>query len=167
MATGTLVTPVPASASPAPARVTFGPFTAAAPALEDRCKRTACRYGTGCYRRNAEHMERFVHPGDRNYRIGYVIFEGNAEPQFDSLWQVFQYHDPDESGHLSKEEFATAMQPCRLLAPGKVTTDLEEAWNDAGGPTHGYVNFRQFVSWTREKLCLEYPLGLEESQPSG
>jgi len=39
--------------------------------------------------------------------------------------------------------------------------ELEVAWVDAQGPLHGYINFRQFVSWTKEFLELDFPLGLD------
>jgi len=128
----------------------------------ERCKRRACKYGAQCYQRSSAHLERFVHPGDRNYRIGLVSFDGNAKPEFESLWQLFQFHDPDESGHISKAEFEELVKCCETLAPAAPIASSDEAWEAAGGPLHGYVNFRQFVSWTQECLSMEYPIGLEE-----
>lgn len=125
-------------------------------------RRVACRWGSECYRRQFQHLEDFVHPGDRNYRVGLVIFRRGQQPDFqNSLWQLFQFYDPDESGHLSKEEFAEALKACTTLGTNIEEPSLDQAWEDAGGPAKGYVNFRQFASWTKEFLALEYPLGLD------
>lgn len=123
--------------------------------------RRACKYGARCYQRSTAHLEQFAHPGDRNYRIGMVLFGADQQPEFESVWQLFQYHDPDESGHLSREEFEDAFASCEQLAPGCLPKTAEQAWEDVGGPLHGYVNFRQFVAWTQDSLHLEYPVGLE------
>lgn len=129
--------------------------------------RVACKYGFECFRKKADHLGRFAHPGDRNYRIGLVIFKDNQRPEFQSLWQLFQYHDPDESGHLSKEEFAVLVNTCRQAGLGAPPDTLDQAWQDAGGLSQDYVNFRQFVSWTQDFLRLELVLGLEDTVTCG
>lgn len=68
--------------------------------------RLACKYGDDCYRKDARHLEQFAHPGDRNYRMGLVVFKSGQRPQLKTLWDAFQFYDPDESGHLSQEEFS-------------------------------------------------------------
>lgn len=124
----------------------------------------ACRYGSECYQRSTGHLTQFAHPGDRNYRNGLVIFENQLTPEFHSLWQLFQFHDPDESGHLSKEEFAEALTQCRNLAPDEAA-DLseDEAWEAVGGKLHDHVNFRQFAYWLQNSLRIDLPVGLEVS----
>eukprot|EP00929_Paragymnodinium_shiwhaense_P080332 TRINITY_DN41880_c0_g1_i1.p1 TRINITY_DN41880_c0_g1~~TRINITY_DN41880_c0_g1_i1.p1 ORF type:complete len:674 (+),score=107.77 TRINITY_DN41880_c0_g1_i1:77-2023(+) len=163
----------PAKSEPAPSTASSPP-TATCP--DDR--RRACKYGTNCFRKNPEHLDKFAHPGDRNYRNGLVIFDGDLEPEFLCLLHLFQYFDVEESGHLSKSEFLEAFEAVmRLLrcagsdvceryglsdeSPAPSMEHLELAWEDAGGLGHGYVNFRSFVTWTQEHLSLEYPLGLE------
>eukprot|EP00413_Alexandrium_margalefii_P014314 CAMPEP_0204527730 /NCGR_PEP_ID=MMETSP0661-20131031/9139_1 /ASSEMBLY_ACC=CAM_ASM_000606 /TAXON_ID=109239 /ORGANISM="Alexandrium margalefi, Strain AMGDE01CS-322" /LENGTH=474 /DNA_ID=CAMNT_0051533661 /DNA_START=12 /DNA_END=1434 /DNA_ORIENTATION=+ len=44
-----------------------------------------------------------------------------------------------------------------------INRNQDAAWEECGGPLHGYMNFRQFVTWT-QALGLEYPIGLEETQ---
>mmetsp|Transcript_46757 Transcript_46757/g.99911 ORF Transcript_46757/g.99911 Transcript_46757/m.99911 type:complete len:591 (-) Transcript_46757:83-1855(-) len=129
--------------------------------------RRACKYGAECYQRSLAHLEGFAHPGDRCFREGLVIFEPGQQPRFETLWQLFQFHDPDESGHLSAEEFRSAMASCAALGPSCLPGDPDQAWRDVGGPPKGFVNFRQFAAWTQTCLGLEYPLGLEASPSSG
>lgn len=127
----------------------------------------ACEYGAGCYRNNATHLAEFAHPGDHYYRNGLVVFEKGRKPEFISLWQLFQYFDAEESGHLSRAEFADASVACGALMlerpPPASTLELATAWQEAGGPAHDYLSFNQFATWTQEFLGLSYPLGLEAS----
>lgn len=123
----------------------------------------ACKFGSECYRRNREHLAQFAHPGDRNYRIGMVVFDGNQQPEFQSLWQLFQFHDPEESGHLAKEDFQEAISSCLRMRPDKNPDPLEKAWDDAGGNSIGYVNFRQWAHWAENVFHLDLPLGLEDT----
>lgn len=126
-------------------------------------QRRACRYGSQCYRRSEEHLQAFAHPGDRCYRMGLVIFAENQKVSFDNLWQLFQYHDPDESGHLTKKEFIAALEACEdIKSPVSPPIVAEQAWLDAGGPEHEHVSFRQFSEWTQNFLQLDFPLGLED-----
>lgn len=125
--------------------------------------RSACKFGSRCYRKNPDHLENFAHPGDRNYRIGLVHFRKGQHPEFDNLWQLFQYYDPDESGHLSQDEFKDLLQAVGHMKgrDNGEALDAGQAWTDAQGPLHGYINFRQLVTWTKEFLQLDFPLGLE------
>merc|ERR1719362_2809049 len=114
-----------------------------------------------------EHLSGFVHPGDRNYRFGLVVFAENQQPEFESMRQWYTYYDPDESGHLSFAEFSEALASARALAPDRVPEDAKDAWNDAEGPKLGYLNFQQFVTWVKEFLLLEdLPVGLEAASGS-
>lgn len=124
-------------------------------------QRRACKYGAGCYQKNPSHLEGYVHPGDRNYRSGLVVFGPKQDPEFESLWQLFQYYDPDETGHLSQSQFEMSVESCQKLTNCEVSETLEQAWLDADGPRTGFLSFRQFVTWTQQFLGLEYPLGLE------
>jgi len=126
------------------------------------CLRTACKYGSSCYQRDKGHLARFAHPGDRNYRYGLVQFAEGQKPEFESIWQLFRYHDPDESGHLSKEEFQMLLAECQHLV-SKSTSDFDQVWKDAGGEGHGHVNFRMFTVWSQQYLSADLPLGLESS----
>lgn len=129
----------------------------------ESCKRTACKYGSKCYQRDPSHLARFAHPGDRNYRTGLVLFPEGQKPEFESLWQLFRFHDPDESGHLSKEEFLMLLTQCGHLVSG--VGDIPQVWRDVSGD-HGYVSFRMFSAWAQDHLELDLPLGLESSDAS-
>eukprot|EP00931_Biecheleriopsis_adriatica_P118756 TRINITY_DN94083_c0_g1_i1.p1 TRINITY_DN94083_c0_g1~~TRINITY_DN94083_c0_g1_i1.p1 ORF type:complete len:581 (-),score=99.33 TRINITY_DN94083_c0_g1_i1:68-1810(-) len=122
----------------------------------------ACKYGAACYQKSAWHMEQFAHPGDRNYRQGLVSFCSGQYPEFQTLWQLFQFHDRAESGHLTREEFQDALGSCMRLLPSSADFACEDAWREAGGPCTGFVNFRQFA-YLAESLGLVLPLGLEKS----
>ncbi|CAE7181244.1 unnamed protein product, partial [Symbiodinium pilosum] len=132
------------------------------PAASSRdCRREACRYGSGCYRRSTAHLERYAHPGDRNYRKGLVKF-GSNRPQFETLLQLFDFHDPEESGYLQKEEFAQTFEYCSMDNSGLELVDTE--WEAAGGTATGYVNFSRFASWATQRCTM--PIGLSEAGQS-
>lgn len=128
--------------------------------------RLACKYGDDCYRKDPRHLEQFAHPGDRNYRIGLVVFKSGQQPQLKTLWDAFQFYDPDESGHLSQDEFSELLVGFVRSLLGAKTPTLEKAWEASGASHTGYLNFRAFAAWTQEHLGLEYPLGLEERSMS-
>eukprot|EP00930_Biecheleria_cincta_P001779 TRINITY_DN102879_c0_g1_i1.p1 TRINITY_DN102879_c0_g1~~TRINITY_DN102879_c0_g1_i1.p1 ORF type:complete len:754 (+),score=103.33 TRINITY_DN102879_c0_g1_i1:38-2263(+) len=118
--------------------------------------RRACKFGSGCYQKNAGHLSSFVHPGDRNYKDGQVIF-GRRGPQFDTLWQLFFFFDPDDSGNLMKEEFdKTIAQIARLT--GSTIADTETVWTEAAGDIADHLNFTQFVH-IAQKYGVKLPLG--------
>ncbi|CAE7567839.1 unnamed protein product [Symbiodinium natans] len=98
--------------------------------------------------------------GDRHYRIGQVSFSNGQYPEFQNLWQLFQYHDREESGHLDKEEFLQALESCHRLLKSDLPMEAQEAWSQAGGPCTGFVNFSQFAHLA-ETLGLALPVGLE------
>mmetsp|Transcript_9865 Transcript_9865/g.25972 ORF Transcript_9865/g.25972 Transcript_9865/m.25972 type:complete len:583 (+) Transcript_9865:189-1937(+) len=126
-------------------------------------QRRACRYGFGCYRRNTGHLEAFAHPGDRNYRNGLVFFGRSKGPEFQTLWQVFQFYDPDESGQLSKTEFGDTLE--ELVKLGLCSDDLESAWAAVGGEEHGYVNFARFALWA-DGVGIDLATGIEDASSS-
>lgn len=119
----------------------------------------ACRYGIQCKDHDARHLQGFVHPGDRNYRIGLVVFSGGQTPEFETLWQLFSYHDPDESGHLRRFEFDLAVRACLAAADKGL---LEAAWCDLGGEANGTVNFARFASWATSHH-IDLPIGLNHA----
>lgn len=120
----------------------------------------ACKYGASCYQKSAWHLQQFAHPGDRHYRIGLVSFSNGQYPEFHNLWQLFQYHDREESGHLDKEEFLQALESCQRLLKADLAMETEEAWSQAGGHHTGFVNFSQFAHLA-EEIGLALPVGLE------
>jgi len=135
------------------------------PDQQDMPKRRACKYGKPCWRIDQQHRAQYAHPGDRYYRFGLVEFDGGLQPELDSLREIFQFYDPDESGHLSREEFKEAMQACLRLAASEEKVSTDESWKRAGGPVTGYINFRQFVGWTLS-INLALPMGLDDSKAS-
>eukprot|EP00930_Biecheleria_cincta_P089086 TRINITY_DN78346_c0_g1_i1.p1 TRINITY_DN78346_c0_g1~~TRINITY_DN78346_c0_g1_i1.p1 ORF type:complete len:575 (+),score=89.83 TRINITY_DN78346_c0_g1_i1:68-1792(+) len=124
-------------------------------------RKEACRFGSSCYRRSSGHMQRYAHPGDRNYRKGLVRFDPDYKPTFDTLLQLFNYHDPNESGQLSKDEFAETLEYVCDLSNSS-SSDVDNAFEEAGGLASGYVNFARFSLWAVEKGC-SLPLGISEA----
>lgn len=144
----------------------------------------ACAYGSGCFRKNLDHLKHFVHPGDRNYRVGMVHFgtrqdrrtgrKVQLQPEFNTLRDIFNYFDPDESGNLSLEEFAQVYQLVCESPPGvfggsnaeiewapevEGDADIEELWTEAvGEATH--MTFAVFVRWAEMKR-LQLPVGVD------
>ncbi|CAK0867208.1 unnamed protein product, partial [Prorocentrum cordatum] len=104
--------------------------------------RMACRYGATCWDNGAQHLTTFAHPGDRDYRYGLVRLPEDRGPELETLWQVFTFFDPEETGHLSCSHFQLAAQ--QLLEDGG---SVEEAWDAAGGKRLGHVTFVRFASW--------------------
>eukprot|EP00931_Biecheleriopsis_adriatica_P087049 TRINITY_DN61571_c0_g1_i1.p1 TRINITY_DN61571_c0_g1~~TRINITY_DN61571_c0_g1_i1.p1 ORF type:complete len:542 (+),score=91.49 TRINITY_DN61571_c0_g1_i1:52-1626(+) len=124
-------------------------------------RRRACKYGLRCYNDDRAHLQEFVHPGDRNYRLGLVVFSSEMKgPEFETLWQIFNYFDPEESGHLTQQEFSQAAQ---AASGGAASPEaIQEAWQELGGEEVGTVNFARFSSWTASK-GVDLPLGLERA----
>jgi len=134
-------------------------------------QRHACQYGSKCYRKNLEHLRQYAHPGDRNYRMGMVIFDVRkgvpVPPEFLTLRELFNYCDPDESGHLSKEEFESAWNFIAEL-PGEHfggsnhvhERSLETAWDLPAGHTH--MTFVEFAHWAH-KEGINLPMGVDLS----
>lgn len=125
----------------------------------------ACKYGARCHQKRGEHLQRFVHPGDRNYRSGLVVFDDGQTPEFLSLRDLFNYCDPDESGHISPAEFAEARLVCSQCCQEQgIELDPDEwdkGWAVAGGDAAGYVNFPGFVHWAQASLRLDLPMGID------
>lgn len=120
----------------------------------------ACTYGSKCYRKNLDHLKQFVHPGDRNYRCGLVhfgMFKGRrVEPEFPTMRDLFNYCDPDESGHISADEFALAWQYLQHLG---IDGEVVDAWQTAAGEdTH--LTFAQFAHWGTT-AGLNLPVGVD------
>lgn len=130
---------------------------------ESTAQMRACRYGAACFQTSAEHLAQFAHPGDHCYRKGVVSFEENQLPEFETVRQLFEYHDPNQTGYLTKRHFAQAVATCKdLLPPNRDAFSVRSAWSDAGGDvaSFGYIDFGRFAEWT-EMLGLELPVGLE------
>eukprot|EP00929_Paragymnodinium_shiwhaense_P019763 TRINITY_DN13367_c0_g1_i6.p1 TRINITY_DN13367_c0_g1~~TRINITY_DN13367_c0_g1_i6.p1 ORF type:complete len:621 (-),score=41.72 TRINITY_DN13367_c0_g1_i6:667-2529(-) len=131
--------------------------------------RRACWHGGACALVGREHLQRFAHPGDRNYRNGLVIFSKGALPEFHSVYQLFRYFDPDESGYLCEQEFQEAYAAIESFVAHRdglhpevtvVPSDGPELWKSVGGEATGYVSFSTFAEWVATK-GLDLPSGLD------
>eukprot|EP00930_Biecheleria_cincta_P069444 TRINITY_DN5718_c0_g1_i1.p1 TRINITY_DN5718_c0_g1~~TRINITY_DN5718_c0_g1_i1.p1 ORF type:complete len:624 (-),score=58.48 TRINITY_DN5718_c0_g1_i1:234-2105(-) len=137
----------------------------------------ACQYGSKCFRKNLEHLKQFVHPGDRNYRIGMVHFPTRkgkkVRPEFPTLRDLFNYCDPDESGNISREEFQGAWDHLCHLPPEMFgveegnrhleTTTCDEAWLAAAGEERSHLTFVQFAKWASDAMIV-LPVGIDLSE---
>eukprot|EP00933_Yihiella_yeosuensis_P037841 TRINITY_DN31847_c0_g1_i1.p1 TRINITY_DN31847_c0_g1~~TRINITY_DN31847_c0_g1_i1.p1 ORF type:complete len:511 (+),score=66.59 TRINITY_DN31847_c0_g1_i1:178-1710(+) len=132
-------------------------FSHPSEALSGPHRRRACKYGFRCENHEPAHLHEFVHPGDRNYRLGLVVFQGGQQPEFETIWQIFNYHDPEESGHLTREEFDLASRACLGAADAGL---LDSAWCDLGGENSGTVNWARFASWAHSR-GVDLPVGLD------
>jgi len=122
--------------------------------------KVACKYGAGCWNRNSEHSASFSHPGDADYRYGRVVFENGQRPVLQTLWDIFRFFDPKDSGHLPRGQFGLVAQEVEFHARGPI--DIEAAWVDAGGKEQGHVSFVRFASWVG-RVGIRLPVGLDIS----
>jgi len=134
----------------------------------------ACSYGRKCFRKNLDHLKEYVHPGDRNYRVGMVhfgTFRGKpVPPDFLTVRDLFNYCDPDESGNISPEEFQQAWGFMKQLPKDVFTATndhrgldgtFEEAWTAATrGQDCTHITFAQFAAWSNA-VGLELPVGVD------
>jgi len=125
--------------------------------------RTACRYGAQCYQASADHSTKFAHPGDQDFRNGMVELEQGLQPDLRTIWDIFVYFDPKESGHLFKEDFLQAAREVAAMSPEVV--DIGVAWAEAGGADQGHVSFVRFANWCA-CVGLRLPVGLDTSSPA-
>lgn len=137
----------------------------------------ACQYGRKCYRRKLEHLREYVHPGDRNYRLGMVYFPvrrgEQVRPDFATLRELFNYCDPDESGNISCDEFREAWNFLLALPEDMFESEAgshmtlaascDEAWLEAAGEEHTHLTFAQFTRWATMS-GLRLPVGVDLSE---
>jgi len=121
--------------------------------------RIACKYGAQCFQSSSEHLATYAHPGDRDYRQGRTVFEEGQEPELETLWQIFTFFDPQESGHLSQSMFSQAAAKVGWMVNRSV--DAGAAWVDAGGDNHGNVSFPRFCYWASRTGLDQAPVGLD------
>eukprot|EP00929_Paragymnodinium_shiwhaense_P062982 TRINITY_DN31494_c0_g1_i1.p1 TRINITY_DN31494_c0_g1~~TRINITY_DN31494_c0_g1_i1.p1 ORF type:complete len:566 (+),score=82.61 TRINITY_DN31494_c0_g1_i1:90-1787(+) len=120
--------------------------------------RPACRYGASCYQIGPEHMERFAHPGDRDYACGRVTFDHDRRPDLSTLWQIFTFFDERQSGHLSMTSFELAA--LEVATKAEQSLDISAAWQNVGGAESGFVGFVRFAAWAG-RLLPGFPVGLD------
>jgi len=121
-------------------------------------KRPACRYGAMCYNSATDHVARFAHPGDRDFRYGSITLGKGQRADLRTLWDIFCYFDPEESGHMFKDAFMLAAQEVASLSQEYV--DVGVAWSEARGSDHGQVSFVRFAIWCAG-VGLRLPVGLD------
>lgn len=136
--------------------VALAPLALPASPAEPVASMLACRYGSKCYQTNAEHLSKYVHPGDRGYRDGNVVFRAGCGPELSTLWEVFKFFDVEESGHLTYDEFTSALA---VVAAKCGPVDATEAWKNAGGADLNYVSFVMFTLWA-QLVNPSLPVGL-------
>ncbi|CAK0858084.1 unnamed protein product [Prorocentrum cordatum] len=103
-----------------------------------------------------QHCREFSHPGDLHYCLGTVAFSPYQAPEFETLWQLFSYFDPEGAGYLDQARFSEALRACLKAPDGGL---IEGAWCDTGGEAQGVANFCRFAAWA-ESYPLALPLGL-------
>jgi len=86
------------------------------------------------------------------------------------LWQLFNYFDVSQSGHLARPSFELALQTCRgsmVVWPCESLDSgfIESVWCDLGGEARGGVNFARFATWAASE-GVNLPLGLDGSGAS-
>jgi hypothetical protein len=123
-------------------------------------QRQACKFGAGCFRKQRAHLDSFVHPGDKNYRKGLVIFKGRQKPQFETIEQLFNYFDPEETGYLNKDAFHDMLKQLSAMKMYGDASDVETPWEAADGNASGYLNFARVAEWGAT-VGIDLPLGLD------
>lgn len=138
-----------------------GAMTGGKPASirSSRSARKACKHGARCYDRSKDHLATYVHPGDRDYRHGRAVFQDHRQPELATLWQIFTFFDPEESGHLSQSLFHQAAEKVGSLIDRPLHGADE--WVNAGGNDHGNVSFPRFCYWAARAGLNWLPVGLD------
>lgn len=127
-------------------------------------KLRACKYGSGCYQRNTDHLSKFAHPGDRNYRIGQVSFGPGQTPDLQTIWQIFNFYDYDESGYLRKDDFKPLFEfMVGLVGQALEMTEFDTCWDEINQNHH--LNFSRLVVWS-QKLQVALPIGVNDVNES-
>lgn len=126
-----------------------------------RAKKPACKYGSKCFRTDLAHQNKFVHPGDSGYCEGLVEFEPGTGPELGTLWEAFNFFDPDGSLFITYEEFEPAFK--WVAQHCSTALDISKAWEEAGGKECGSLNFTRFSAWA-EKAGVKLDVGLEATR---
>lgn len=120
----------------------------------------ACKYGVECYQRNMAHLKKFAHPGDRNYRFGHVSFGPGQKPTFQTMWQLFNFYDPEESGYLEKDDFGSVYGFLdNQTEHGVELPGLDNSWESSN--QNGHLNFSRLIVWS-EAFDFGLPVGVND-----
>lgn len=124
--------------------------------------RKVCKFGTTCKRRNPDHFAEESHPHDDDYLK--CCQAGKVEPEFISIYQIFEYCDTDGSGLAHREELAKAWPLIKKRGQTQFDQITDEIWRKLDDDGNGFVNFSEFSSFIQEFKILDLPLGLDRSR---
>ncbi|KAK3285125.1 hypothetical protein CYMTET_7258 [Cymbomonas tetramitiformis] len=68
---------------------------------------------------------------------------GNSFASGLTIYKAFQFFDTDDSGSLSREEFATAMQALKIPVKNEVIDELISTFDESGD---GAIDYKEFTS---------------------
>jgi len=119
--------------------------------------RQACKKGSRCRNRSADHLAELAHPLDKDYASACATTK-DVEAEQLTLKVLFDWTDADGSGKLSREELVGALGAIADLCGDILPTITEEAWHHLDEDGNGVVNFHEFASWAGPRLGL--PLGV-------
>jgi len=128
-------------------------------------RRRACKFGLKCFRRSGQHLSQFAHPGDMDYRRGQCCFDEDAQPEFETLRQLFDFCDPHLHGNFTNKE---NLKEALLLLVKYVTRrsdlaqDVDHVWRLLEGERQKFVGFPKFAAWAQE-IGISLPIGIEVS----
>lgn len=138
----------------------IGSSSATASASSSSGRRKVCKFGLHCWRKNLEHTSQFSHPGDSDYRRGLVVFADGAEPEFETLRQLFDFCDPCGHGNFtSRDDLQEALVLMNKYHSG-ASLDALRVWQELVDDSDMHVGFVKFAIWA-QGVGVELPIGVE------
>jgi len=118
--------------------------------------RRPCKYGLGCYRKQAEHLDEFSHPDDDDYPLAVRKHKGKGE--FLSMKDCFRYMDPFNKGIIDDKSLLSELM--EHLEKPLSQTQLEEVWATLDDDGNGYASFSEFIEWAKG-FGIDLPVGIQ------
>jgi hypothetical protein len=126
----------------------------------DDIKRKPCKFGLKCYRRNAEHLEKFLHPDNDEYSLSLWKFR-DCRGEFLTLQQCMKFMDPFDKGIVDDKELLGELLKHIKGDGAPAGDDLQAIWSKIDDDGNGFVSFAEFIEWATE-YGLGLPVGLDE-----
>jgi len=119
-----------------------------------------CKFGLKCYRRNAEHLEKFLHPDNEEYVLALWKFR-DCGGEFLTLQQCMKFMDPFDKGIVDDPELLGELLRHILGDAAPAGDELQAIWDSIDDDGNGFVSFAEFIEWA-VKFPLGLPVGLDE-----
>ncbi|CAK0853364.1 unnamed protein product [Prorocentrum cordatum] len=138
----------------------------------DDITRRPCKFGLKCYRRNAEHLDQFLHPDNEDYSLSLWKFR-DCRGEFLTLQQCMKFMDPFDKGIVDDKELLGELLKHLQGDGAPAGDDLQEIaappgsgigaiWTSIDDDGNGFVSFAEFIEDWATEFGLGLPVGLDE-----